>query len=238
MQGRNECASDLKVILVGDERSGKTCLLKRLVENRFCEKYTPTLFDEFNSVIKVNVGKREYKLDIAELGGNEEFKTYRQTGYEDGDVIAICFSVVRPRDVLNIGETWLPEIQKYNPNAYILLVGTQVDLRENKTVVRDLAGMGLNPITEEKGLELVELMQMYNVSGYVECSAFNKEGVLNVFEEVIKVTEPEVVKSHYNPSRLNQSFRRIRKETPKLVRKIHKCKFSLFKRFRSRQNRE
>ncbi len=50
--------------------------------------------------------------------------------YPDTDVIILCFSVVRPDSMENIKIKWMPELNKYLPDAIIILVGTQVDLRD------------------------------------------------------------------------------------------------------------
>ena len=231
---QNNSRTDLKVILVGDERSGKTCLLKRLTEDRFSESHKPTLYDEFETKILVNFGKREYKLSLVELGGSSEFVTYRQSCYEDGEVVLLCFSVVRPYDILNIGSTWLPEIDKYNPNAYIMLVGTQTDLRTDIHTLRELERTGLKVVTYENGCKLVELMKPYKVCGYVECSALNRSGVTQVFEEGIRLTEPERP-MYYCPSLLNLSFYKMKRKTPKLFRKLYKNNIFLFRGFRNRR---
>ena len=225
--------ADLKVILVGDERSGKTCLLKRLTGDKFSETHSPTLYDEFEAKCSVNFGKREYKLSLVELGGSKEFVTYRQSCYEEGEVILVCFSVVRPYDILNIGSTWLPEIEKYNPNAYILLVGTQTDLRSDIHIVRELERTGLKEVTYENGCELVELMKPYKVCGYVECSALNRIGVSHVFEEAVRLTEPETRPISYYPSILNLSFYKMKK-TPRLFTFLEKHRIH-FRGFRSRK---
>ena len=231
---QSNCQTDLKVILVGDERAGKTCLLKKLTENKFTEEYNPTIYDEFETRLEVDFGKREYRISLVELGGSDECAKYRQSCYEDGDVILICFSVVRPYEVISVGSKWLPEIQKYNPNAYVLLVGTQVDLREERGVVKDLRRNGLRAVTYENGCDLVELVQPYKVCGYLECSSLSRKGVVKVFEEMIKLTEPESKTQNYYPSRLNLSFLKIRKS--RKFTKIHKMNFSFFTRFRSRRS--
>ena len=73
---QSNCQTDLKVILVGDERSGKTCLLKKFTEDRFSEDYNPTLYDEFETRLEVAFGQREYKISLVELGGSDECSSH------------------------------------------------------------------------------------------------------------------------------------------------------------------
>ena len=196
--------------------------------------YNPTLYDEFETRLEVDFGKREYKISLVELGGSDECAKYRQSCYEDGDVILICFSVVRPYEVINIGSKWLPEIKKYNPNAYVMLVGTQIDLREDRGVVEELRRSGLRAVTYENGCDLVELVQPSNVCGYIECSSLSRKGVVKVFEDMIKLTEPEPKTQHYYPSKLNIPFLKVKKS--RKLKKIRKMNFQIFTRFGSRKS--
>ncbi|KAI6653734.1 Ras-like GTP-binding protein Rho1 [Oopsacas minuta] len=223
---------DLKIILVGDERSGKTCILKRLTEGKYTENYSPTLYDEF--VTTINSDLRDYKLNIIELGGSDQCATYRKSCYEESDIILVCFSVVRPYEVLDIGSKWLPEIKKWNQNAYVMLVGTQTDLREDRVLVDELSKVGLKVVTYENGCELVELVKPYKVCGYLECSALNRNSVSQLFEKVTTLTEPEAKCLYYCPSKLNKSFRMLKRKSPKFFKKFHKKNFSISNRFRSR----
>ena len=44
-------------------------------------------------------------------------------------------------------EKWLPEVQSYCPNTPIILVGTKLDLREDKETIDKLKEKRLAPIT-------------------------------------------------------------------------------------------
>ena len=50
----------------------------------------------------------------------------------------LCFSVVNPSSLESIKTKWLPETQKYCPNALKLVVGLKTDLRNNVDTVRAL----------------------------------------------------------------------------------------------------
>ena len=69
----------------------------------------------------------------------DEFDSMRPLCYPGTDIFLVCFSVVRPTSLWNIRDKWLPEIKRHLPKVPILLVGTQIDLRENLDILVDLA---------------------------------------------------------------------------------------------------
>lgn len=75
--------------------------------------------------------------DLA-FSSQEDFDRLRSLCYPDTDVFLACFSVVQPSSFQNITEKWLPEIRTHNPQAPVLLVGTQADLRDDVNVLIQL----------------------------------------------------------------------------------------------------
>ncbi len=90
--------------------------------------------------------------------------------YQDTDVILLCFSVVRPDSMENIKTKWIPELNKFLPDALIVLVGTQADLREN-SMTMPTADLRSRHITTREG---EELKQRINAFRYIECSALTQ----------------------------------------------------------------
>ena len=79
-------------------------------------------------------------------------------------------------------EKWVPEILHHCQKTPFLLVGTQVDLREDTNTLDKLAKNKLRPITPEQGEKLSKELKAVK---YVECSALTQEGLKNVFDEAI-----------------------------------------------------
>jgi GTPase SAR1 family protein len=75
----------------------------------------------------------------------------RIMSYSSTDVFVVCFSVVEPSSFLNIAEKWAPEIRQYMPNIPWILVGTQIDLRDDAVTIKDLGKKRLKPISKEDG---------------------------------------------------------------------------------------
>ena len=64
----------------------------------------------------------------------EDFDRLRPLWYSDTDVFLVCFSVVSPASFQNVPQKWVREIREHRPQAAIVLVGTQSDLRSDVKV--------------------------------------------------------------------------------------------------------
>lgn len=137
----------LKIVLVGDAEVGKTWLLSRAQElfATFCddgyslfkkpfappEVYSPTVFESFlTNVDTQNLGN--YQTNIWDTGGWWIFNSVRPLSYVGAHVFMLCFDVTNRDSLYHITESWLPEVNKYQPGVPVLLVGTKGDLRAEK----------------------------------------------------------------------------------------------------------
>ena len=62
----------LRIVLVGDECTGKSCLIKRYCEKRFVAKYLPTIGIDYGAT-KIFVDKREVGIHIFDTSGCNHF---------------------------------------------------------------------------------------------------------------------------------------------------------------------
>ncbi|KAI9145024.1 GTP binding protein Cdc42 [Paraphysoderma sedebokerense] len=170
----------IKCVVVGDGAVGKTCLLISYTTNKFPSEYVPTVFD--NYAVTVMIGTEPYTLGLFDTAGQEDYDRLRPLSYPQTDVFLICFSVVSPSSFENVREKWYPEVHHHCPGVPCLIVGTQVDLREDGATIDKLAKQRQKPITAEQGEKLSKEL---GVVKYVECSALTQQGLKNVFDEAI-----------------------------------------------------
>ncbi|NXT64623.1 RHOQ protein, partial [Chaetops frenatus] len=102
----------------------------------------------------------------------EDYDRLRPLSYPMTDVFLICFSVVNPASFQNVKEEWVPELKEYAPNVPFLLVGTQIDLRDDPKTLARLNDMKEKPVS-------------IGAYCYVECSALTQKGLKTVFDEAI-----------------------------------------------------
>ncbi|PVV02426.1 hypothetical protein BB560_003120 [Smittium megazygosporum] len=154
----------IKCVVVGDGAVGKTCLLISYTTNKFPSEYVPT----------------------------EDYDRLRPLSYPQTDVFLVCFSVTSPASFENVREKWFPEVRHHCPGVPILLVGTQIDLREDPNIISKLALQRTKPISSDLGERLARELGAIK---YVECSALTQRGLKNVFDEaIVAALEPPVTK--------------------------------------------
>jgi len=170
---------NVKCVVVGDGAVGKTCLLISYTENRFPVDYVPTVFDNFTTGVEVDGNHINFAL--WDTAGQEEYSRLRALSYPETDVFLLCFSVVSPPSFDNIKTKWFPEVDHHCPEAKKILVGTKIDLRNDKKILEDLKGEKIP--TTEMGENVAKEIQ---AKAYLECSAYTQEGLKRVFEEAIR----------------------------------------------------
>ncbi|XP_018332401.1 rho-related protein racC-like [Agrilus planipennis] len=166
----DEKKTHIRITVVGDGNTGKTCMLIVYKDKKYEEYYIPTVFDSYSMNIRV-LGKI-YTIILQDTAGQEEYDRLRALAYPETDVFIVCFSVDNRASYKNIVSKWNPEIRHYRPKAKLILVGTKCDLRTDCP----------NPISTNEGQEL---MNKIKADGYVECSSKFMWNVSRVFEEAL-----------------------------------------------------
>ncbi|XP_076316714.1 cell division control protein 42 homolog [Tachypleus tridentatus] len=175
-----DCTSQVKCVLIGDGAVGKTSLVVSYTIDKYPSEYVPTAFDNYSAVVTVD--NLPVRLQLCDTAGQDDFNSLRPLCYPHTQVFLLCFSVIRPASFFNLRDRWLPEIRHYSPQATMILVGTQCDLRFNVKALLELAQFGEQPVPVH---EARKLAQHIGALAYLECSALTKENVKEVFDTAI-----------------------------------------------------
>ncbi len=172
--------------------------------NKFPSEYVPTVFDNYVSTptlvsdrrldlvcdrrspanpvrgpatpqaVTVMIGDDPYTLGLFDTAGQEDYDRLRPLSYPQTDVFLVCFSVTSPASFENVKEKWFPEVHHHCPGVPCLIVGTQVDLRDDNAVLEKLGRQKQRPVAPEAGERLARELGAVK---YVECSALTQKGV-------------------------------------------------------------
>ncbi|KAG5206789.1 hypothetical protein R6Z07F_008658 [Ovis aries] len=190
--GGHEEKKMLKCVVVGDGAVGKTCLLMSYANDAFPEEYVPTVFDHY--AVTVTVGGKQHLLGLYDTAGQEDYNQLRPLSYPNTDVFLICFSVVNPASYHNVQEEWVPELKGCMPHVPYVLIGTQIDLRDDPKTLARLLYMKEKPLTYEHGVKLAKAI---GAQCYLECSALTQKGLKAVFDEaILTIFHPKKKKKH------------------------------------------
>jgi cell division control protein 42 len=161
--------NNIKCVVVGDGAVGKTCMLISYSKNEFPKDYVPTVFDNYACVVVI--GGEPCTLGLFDTAGQEEYDRLRPLAYPQTDVFLVCFSVVSPASFENVKEKWIPELVHHCPNAAYILVGTQIDLRDDQATLNKLFKTKQRPITLAQATKMAKELKCIMA---VECSALTQ----------------------------------------------------------------
>ena len=197
----------MKIRVIGDHNVGRRSLIiAGTVDNKFqldqSEYIDPGAVDFYLTKMKLDGTPYNVNITMDPCAGEpEDIEMFRFRRYCMTDVFLVCFSTVIPESLENVSKIWIPKIRNYCPtekkiyrytgredpaNSYlrfpiILLVGTEIDLRQDRATLDKLADKNQTPISYKVG---VKVAKQIGAAKYVECSAMTKEGLQGV-ENVI-----------------------------------------------------
>uniref|UniRef100_A0A2K6PYV0 small monomeric GTPase n=1 Tax=Rhinopithecus roxellana TaxID=61622 RepID=A0A2K6PYV0_RHIRO len=163
----------IRGVVVGDRAVGKTCLLISYTINAFPGEYIPTVSDNYSA--NVVIDGKPVNLGLWDTAGQDD--------YDRLLVFLICFSFVSPASFENVRAKWYPEVRHHCPNTPIILVGTKVDLRDDKDTVEKLKEKKLTPVTYPQGLAMAKEI---GAAKYLECLVLTQRGLKTVFDKAIR----------------------------------------------------
>lgn len=176
----------LKVAVVGDAATGKTALLESFINKNFPESYSPTMCESYRYTLNDKDGSLVV-LDITDCAGNEDFAKLRTSFYVGINVFLLCYSISSPSSLENVTKKWQQEMATHCPKAAVVLVGTKLDLRDDKDTIEALKAKKLKPVSQSQGKAKAKEINAYS---YLECSAKSKKHMASVFEDIPKAKQP------------------------------------------------
>jgi Ras-related protein Rab-8A len=151
MQNSNISNITLKILTIGESGVGKTCVLRRFVENKFMKNHLATIGIDFKTKT-VQYGGSSIKLKIWDTAGQERFRNITNQYYKGADGIALIFDVTDRKSFDKIKE-WMMQI-RCNTQADeigLVLMGNKCDFESREVTPEDGEKLG-----QELGIKYYE----------------------------------------------------------------------------------
>lgn len=173
-----------KIVIIGNSNVGKTCIVHRLITNRFIGGFHQTIGASTHEWI-ANLGDHEVPLKIWDTAGQEKFRSLVQVYFRDSAGAIIVYDATE-NDPLPDLTQWAREFRDaVGPGPTIIIAGNKIDDVEDHAAAENTAAK----IAEALGSQCLLV------------SAKTGEGIDQIFETLAsKLTHVEVeIKPHTKP---------------------------------------
>ena len=165
----SEKSETFKILTIGESGVGKTCILRRFVEDKFLKNHLATIGIDFKTKT-VKIKNKDIKLKIWDTAGEERFRNITTQYYKGADGIVLVYDVTDGSSFEKIKD-WMDQITSNTTkdNIGLVLLGNKCDFEERA-------------VTEEQGNKLGEELKI----SYFETSALSGQGIKEAFEQLTK----------------------------------------------------
>ena len=131
--GLNPEIPKYKLIFLGDQGVGKSCILNRFMSDTFKDDYQATIGLDFQSK-NVQIDNQDIHLLLYDTAGQEKFRSLIPMYTRDANIILLVYDICSKDSFLHLSD-WLRDLTNINMNEVIFaLVGNKTDLTENREV--------------------------------------------------------------------------------------------------------
>lgn len=158
-----------KILTIGESGVGKTCILRRFVEDKFLKNHLATIGIDFKTK-NIIVDGVQVKLKIWDTAGQERFRNITNQYYKGADGIILVYDVTDRTSFEKIRE-WMNQIKQNTTEDEIglVLLGNKCDA-------------DLRDVYENDGIELGKELGIQ----YFESSAMNNINISESFNYLAK----------------------------------------------------
>uniref|UniRef100_A0A1B6FEP0 Ras-related protein Rab-24 n=1 Tax=Cuerna arida TaxID=1464854 RepID=A0A1B6FEP0_9HEMI len=175
-----------KVVILGTEGVGKTCLLNRIMNDKFTDRYQGTVAGVFRAKFFTSHGQT-IQVGIWDTVGTERYRSMNQLFYRGAKAAIVCYDICEAKTWSDI-KYWISQLRLHEEDCKIYLCGTKKDLvtegfrqREVDFKVTSKHAEGIQAkiteVSSKTGDNVVELFQMI-VDDYMEAHGKHEELVM------------------------------------------------------------
>ena len=122
-----------KLIFLGDQGVGKSCILNRFLNDSFTEDYQATIGLDFQSK-NIQIENQDIHLLLYDTAGQEKFRSLIPMYTRDANIILLVYDITN-RDSFNHLPEWLKDLTNINLDEVILaVVANKIDLADKRYI--------------------------------------------------------------------------------------------------------
>ena len=111
-----------KIIIIGSSSVGKTCLIKRIINNEFEENYQTTIGFEFITM-NIKIKDSLFKIQMWDTCGQEIYSSVIKSFYQNSILAIMVYSIDDKKSFENL-DFWLNKVKNNTEENYpIFLIG-------------------------------------------------------------------------------------------------------------------
>jgi len=185
-----------KLIVVGDQNTGKSCILNRFANEIFEENYQATIGLDFLNKT-VNINGQEVHLVLYDTAGQEKFRSLIPMYIREAQIILLIYDITNKESFESIPKWFSDVLNVKNDEAIFALIGNKVDLNDKRVVSFEEG----KKLANEKNIifEEVSAKDGQNFNELFNNKLFNElyKKFKNKFDEIIRKKEKEQTNNEY-----------------------------------------
>ena len=123
----------LKLIVVGNQGTGKSCILNRFVNETFEENYEATIGLDFQSK-NITIHDQDVRLIIYDTAGQEKFRSLIPMYIREAQIILFIYDI-SDEESFNSIPKWIQEVKEVLKEEVVFaLIGNKIDLESQRKV--------------------------------------------------------------------------------------------------------
>ena len=123
----------LKLIVVGNQSTGKSCILNRFVNETFEENYQATIGLDFQSK-NITIHDQDVRLILYDTAGQEKFRSLIPMYIREAQIILFIYDVSDKESFDSIPR-WIQDVLDVkNTDPVLVLIGNKIDLEKERKV--------------------------------------------------------------------------------------------------------
>jgi GTPase KRas protein len=158
-----------KVVIIGENGVGKSCLTIQLVSNRFIPEYDPTLEDSYRK--RFSVDDESQILDVFDTSGAEDYSSIREQYMKIADGFICVYSISNESTFEEVDRFFeIASALKRRKNVPFVIIGNKCDLD------------GEREVSKARGEDKAKRLKC----SFFECSAKEDVNVTVAFAQLIR----------------------------------------------------